>query len=40
MAITIDVNDIWKIYDVGEEKIEALKSVNIKKKKGSLRCWV
>ncbi len=31
----IDIDDIWKIYDVGGEKIEALKSVNLKIEKGS-----
>ncbi len=31
----IDIDDIWKVYDVGEEKIEALRSVNLKIEKGS-----
>ncbi len=31
----IDINDVWKIYDVGGEKIEALKSINLKIEKGS-----
>ncbi len=35
MATMIDINDIWKIYDVGGEKIEALRSVNLKIEKGS-----
>lgn len=35
MANMIDINDIWKIYDVGGEKIEALKAVNLKIEKGS-----
>lgn len=35
MTVMIDVNDVWKVYDVGGEKIEALKSVNLKIEKGS-----
>lgn len=35
MTNMIDINDIWKIYDVGGEKIEAVKSVNLKIEKGS-----
>lgn len=35
METMIDINDVWKIYDVGGEKIEALKSVNLKIEKGS-----
>jgi ABC-type lipoprotein export system ATPase subunit len=35
MTTMIDVNDIWKVYNVGGEKIEALKSVNLKIEKGS-----
>ncbi len=31
----IDIQDIWKIYDVGEEKIEALRSVSLRIEKGS-----
>ncbi len=31
----IDIDDVWKIYDVGEEKIEALRSVSLKIEKGS-----
>jgi len=31
----IDIHDIWKIYDVGGQKIEALKSVNLTIEKGS-----
>ncbi len=31
----IDIEDVWKIYDVGEEKIEALRSVSLKIEKGS-----
>ncbi len=31
----IDIHDIWKVYDVGGEKIEALKSVNLKIERGS-----
>jgi ABC-type lipoprotein export system ATPase subunit len=30
----IDIKDIWKIYDVGDEKIEALKSINLTIEKG------
>lgn len=35
MTVMIDINDVWKIYDVGGEKIEALKSVNLKIERGS-----
>ena len=35
MANMIDINDVWKIYDVGGEKIEALKSVNLQIEIGS-----
>jgi ABC-type lipoprotein export system ATPase subunit len=35
MTIMIDINDVWKVYDVGGEKIEALKSINLKVEKGS-----
>lgn len=35
METIIDINDVWKIYDVGGEKIEALKSVHLKVDKGS-----
>lgn len=35
MTVMIDINDVWKIYNVGGEKIEALKSVNLKIEKGS-----
>ena len=35
MSTMIDIKDVWKIYDVGGEKIEALKSVNLKIEKGS-----
>jgi len=35
MTTTVDINDVWKIYDVGGEKIEALKSVTLKIEKGS-----
>src|SRR5574342_955856 len=35
MTVMIDINDVWKVYDVGGEKIEALKSVNLKIEKGS-----
>jgi ABC-type lipoprotein export system ATPase subunit len=35
MANMIDVKDVWKIYDVGGEKIEALKSVNLQIENGS-----
>jgi ABC-type lipoprotein export system ATPase subunit len=35
MTDMIDINDVWKIYDVGGEKIEALKAVNLKIEKGS-----
>jgi len=31
----IDIHDIWKVYDVGGQKIEALKSVNLTIEKGS-----
>ncbi len=31
----IDIEDVWKIYDVGEEKIEALRSVSLTIEKGS-----
>ena len=31
----IDIHDVWKIYDVGGQKIEALKSVNLTIEKGS-----
>jgi ABC-type lipoprotein export system ATPase subunit len=31
----IDINDIWKIYNVGGEKIEALKSVSLTIEEGS-----
>lgn len=29
------INDIWKIYDIGGDKLEALKSVNLEIEKGS-----
>src|SRR5574337_733012 len=35
MMTMIDMNDVWKIYDVGGEKIEALKSATVKTGKGS-----
>lgn len=35
MTVMIDINDVWKIYNVGGEKIEALKSVNLQIEKGS-----
>lgn len=35
MTAMIDINDVWKIYNVGGEKIEALKSVNLQIEKGS-----
>lgn len=35
MSDIVDINDVWKVYDVGGEKIEALKAVNLKVKKGS-----
>jgi ABC-type lipoprotein export system ATPase subunit len=35
MTEMIDINDVWKIYDVGGEKIEALKSVNLTIEKGT-----
>lgn len=35
MTNMIDINDVWKIYDVGGDKIEALKSVNLKIERGS-----
>jgi ABC-type lipoprotein export system ATPase subunit len=31
----IDILDIWKIYDVGGEKIEALRSISLKIERGS-----
>ena len=35
MTNMIDIDDVWKIYDVGGEKIEALKSVNLTIEKGT-----
>ncbi len=35
MENLIDINNVWKIYDVGGEKIEALKSVSLKIERGS-----
>lgn len=35
MTVMIDVHDVWKVYDVGGEKIEALKSVNLTVEQGS-----
>jgi ABC-type lipoprotein export system ATPase subunit len=35
MTVMIDINDVWKIYNVGGEKIEALKSVNLQVERGS-----
>jgi len=35
MTNMIDIDDVWKIYDVGVEKIEALKSVNLTIEKGT-----
>ena len=35
MTNVIDINDVWKIYDVGGEKIEALRSVSLQIRKGS-----
>jgi ABC-type lipoprotein export system ATPase subunit len=35
MAAILSVKDVWKIYDIGEQRIEALKSVNLEIEKGS-----
>ncbi len=35
MTTMIDIQDVWKIYDVGGEKIEALKSVTLGIDRGS-----
>lgn len=35
MTNVIDINDVWKIYNVGGEKIEALRSVSLQIRKGS-----
>ena len=35
MTNMVDIDDVWKIYDVGGEKIEALKSVNLTIEKGT-----
>ncbi|MFA6089009.1 MAG: ABC transporter ATP-binding protein [Candidatus Woesearchaeota archaeon] len=32
--IVIELKDVWKIYDLGEVKVEALKGINLKIKKG------
>ncbi len=35
MTTAIDIQDVWKIYDVGGEKIEALRSVTLAIEQGS-----
>src|SRR3990172_9854491 len=35
MDSMIAIKDIWKIYDIGGEKLEALRSVNLEIEKGS-----
>lgn len=35
MAPILTVKDVWKVYDIGEQRIEALKLVNIEIEKGS-----
>jgi len=35
MAPILTVKDVWKVYEIGEQRIEALKSVNLEIEKGS-----
>jgi ABC-type lipoprotein export system ATPase subunit len=35
MASILTVKDVWKVYEIGEQRIEALKSVNLEIEKGS-----
>src|SRR3990170_7627631 len=35
MGNLLVIKDIWKVYDIGEEKLEALRSVNLEVERGS-----
>src|SRR6266498_4712947 len=35
MAPLLTVKDVWKVYDIGEQRLEALKSVNFEIEKGN-----
>ena len=35
MAAILTIKDVWKVYDIGEQRIEAVKSVNLEVEKGS-----
>lgn len=35
MSNLLVIRDVWKVYDIGEQKIEALRSVNLEVEKGS-----